>query len=94
MLGLWDIGSSPLGLTLHVAFNVSLNDLLTAPTRLRAGGITSLTFFGEETNEPSEICCMPAAAIYFRGLDGHLIEFLTMLDMEPDVDLGIVTWSQ
>jgi lactoylglutathione lyase len=93
MLGLWEIGSSPLGLTLHIAFDVNLNDLLAAPKRLRAEGITPLTFFGEETNEPSVICWMPAAAIYFRDPDGHLIELLTMLDMEPDGDRGIVTWS-
>jgi lactoylglutathione lyase len=93
MLGLWSIGSAPLGLTLHVAFDVNLDDLLSAPMRLRAQGISPLSFFGEETDEPSVIGWMPAAAIYFRDPDGHLIEFLTMLDLEPDADLGIVTWS-
>lgn len=93
MLGLWSIGSAPLGLTLHIAFDVNLSDLLSAPKRLRAQGISSLTFFGEETDEPSVIGWMPAAAIYFRDPDGHLIEFLTMLDMEPDANIGIVTWS-
>ena len=94
MLGLWSIGSSPLGLTLHIAFDVNLSDLLDAPNRLKALGISPLTFFGEETEEPSVITWMPAAAIYFRDPDGHLIEFLTMLDAEPDVNLGIVTWSK
>jgi len=93
MLGLWSIGSAPLGLTLHIAFDVNLEDLLSAPKRLRAQGISPLTFFGEETDEPSVIGWMPAASIYFRDPDGHLIEFLTMLDMEPDGDLAIVTWS-
>lgn len=93
MLGLWSIGSAPLGLTLHIAFEVNLRDLLSAPKRLRAQGISPLTFFGEKTDEPSVIGWMPAAAIYFRDPDSHLIEFLTMLDMKPDPDLGIVTWS-
>jgi lactoylglutathione lyase len=93
MLGLWSIGSAPLGLTLHIAFDVNLSDLLSAPKRLRAQGISPLTFFGKETDEPSVIGWMPAAAIYFRDPDGHLIEFLTMLDMEPDANIGIVTWS-
>jgi lactoylglutathione lyase len=93
MLGLWSIGSAPLGLTLHIAFDVNLSDLLIAPQRLRDLGISPLTFFGEETDEPSVIGWMPAAAIYFRDPDGHLLEFLTMLDMDPDEDLGIVTWS-
>lgn len=94
MLGLWSIGSSPLDLTLHIAFDVNLSDLLDAPNRLKALGISPLTFFGKETEEPSVISWMPAAAIYFRDPDGHLIEFLTMLDAEPDVTLGIVTWSK
>ena len=32
----------------------------------------------------------PAAT---RGPDGHLLEYLTMLDEEPRLDLGIVPWS-
>jgi lactoylglutathione lyase len=93
MLGLWSVGSAPLGMTLHIAFDVNLSDLLIAPKRLRDQGISPLTFFGEETDEPSVIGWMPAAAIYFRDPDSHLIEFLTMLDTEPDAALGIVTWS-
>ena len=61
MLGLWSIGSSPLGLTLHIAFDVNLSDLLDAPNRLKARGISPLTFFGKETEEPSVITWMPAA---------------------------------
>jgi lactoylglutathione lyase len=34
LLGLWSLGSAPLGLTLHVAFEVAMNDLLDAPKRL------------------------------------------------------------
>ena len=34
LLGLWSIGSAPLGLTLHVAFEVTMNDLLDSPKRL------------------------------------------------------------
>jgi len=37
---------------------------------------------------------MPAAAVYFRDPDGHLLEYLAMLDAEPRQDLGIRSWSQ
>jgi lactoylglutathione lyase len=38
---------------------------------------------------------MPAAAIYFGDPDGHLMEYLTMLDdKERRPDLGIVSWSE
>ena len=81
-------------MTLHVAFDVALDDLLEAPARLRAQDVTPLSFFGEETDEPSVIGWMPAAAVYFRDPDGHLLEYLAMLDEEPDPDRGIVAWSE
>jgi lactoylglutathione lyase len=95
MLGLWSIGTAPVGLTLHVAFEVeAINDLLDAPKRMKEKGIMPLSFFGVECIEPSVIGWMPAAAIYFKDPDGHLIEFLTMLDdMHRRPDLGIVSWS-
>jgi lactoylglutathione lyase len=94
MLGLWSLGSAPLGMALHVAFDVSLDDLLDAPSRLSANGVTPLSFFGAETAEPSVIGWMPAAAVYFRDPDGHLLEYLTMLDEDPEPDMGIVPWSE
>jgi lactoylglutathione lyase len=90
MLGLWSLGTAPLGLTLHIAFEVGLDDLLDAAKRLKAQGIMPLSFFGMETMEPSVIGWMPAAALYFCDPDGHLIEYLAMLDKEPNPGLGIV----
>jgi lactoylglutathione lyase len=96
MLGLWSVGIAPIGLNLHVAFEVAgINDLLDAPKRLKDNGLIPLSFFGEESLEPSVIGWMPAAAIYFRDPDGHLMEYLTMLDdKERRPDLGIVNWSE
>jgi lactoylglutathione lyase len=92
MLGLWSLGSAPLGLTLHVAFKTPLADVLGACDRLRALGVTPLSFFATETDEPSVIGWMPAAAVYLR--DGHLLEYLAMLDEQPRPDRGIVPWSE
>ena len=94
MLGLWSRGSAPLGMTLHIAFAVDLEDLLEAPARLRANGVTPLSFFGDETDEPSVLGWMPAAAVYFNDPDQHLLEYLAMLDTEPRPDVGIVGWSE
>jgi lactoylglutathione lyase len=94
LLGLWSLGSAPLGLTLHVAFEVAMNDLLDAPKRLESQGITPLSFFGAETTEPSVIGWMPAAALFFRDPDGHLLEYLAMLEEDPKPDLGIVPQSE
>jgi lactoylglutathione lyase len=94
MLGLWGIGSSVNSLTLHIAFEVAFDDLLSAPDRLRAAGVTPLSFFGEETSEPDVLAWMPAAAVYFEDPDGHLLEYLTMLPEEPRPEAGIVSYSE
>lgn len=94
MLGLWAAGSAPIDVSLHIAFAASLDDVLDAPGRLRRLGVTPLSFHAEETNEPSVIGWMPAAAVYFRDPDAHLLEFLAMLDAPPGPDRRIVGWSE
>ena len=93
MLGLWGIGSAPLAMELHTAFEVTLDDLLESPARLREHGVTPLSFVDRETDEPDVLCWMPAASIYFRDPDGHLLEYITMLDDDPDPDGGVVSLS-
>ena len=93
MLGLW-VEHAPLKLSLHVAFRTFVDDVLDACARLRSVGVTPLSFFAVETDEPSVIGWMPAVAVYFRDPDGHLLEYLAMLDAAPRPDLGIVPWSQ
>lgn len=48
MLGLWSIGSAPMGMQLHIAFDMALVDVLAAPERLRTHGIQPLSFFGSQ----------------------------------------------
>ena len=93
MLGLWSLGSAPMGLSLHVALKASLGDVLGACDALRSHGVTPLSFFGGETTEPTVIGWMPAATLYFHDPDGHLIEYLTMLEEPARADRGIVPWS-
>jgi lactoylglutathione lyase len=94
MLGLWSIGSAPMGMQLHIAFEMSLPDVLAAPNRLVAQGIQPLSFFGEPADEPSVIGWMPAAAVYFRDPDGHMLEYLAILEGPARPELGIVPWSK
>jgi lactoylglutathione lyase len=47
MLGLWSIGSAPLGLTLHIAFDVNIRDLLPQsffPKAFKSSGNFTLNF--------------------------------------------------
>ena len=94
MLGLWSLGSAPIALSLHIAFKATRAEILNACERLRESGVTPLSFFANETEEPSVIAWMPAAAVYFRDPDGHLLEYLAMLDEAPRPELGIASWSQ
>jgi lactoylglutathione lyase len=94
MLGLWSIGSAPMGMRLHIAFDMTLADVHAAPEALKTQGLQPLSFFGEPADEPSVIGWMPAAAVYFRDPDGHMLEYIAMLDGPPKPELGIVPWSQ
>ena len=94
MLGLWEAGSAPMGMHLHVAFTVRVEELLEAPAALAAHGVAPLSFFGEEADEPSVIGWMPAAAVYFKDPDGHSLEYLAMLDEPASPEAGITTWSR
>ena len=62
----------------------SLPDLLSAGKRLSGSGVSTFNFAGEQTEEPSVIGWMPSAQLYFRDPEGHLLELITPLDVEPD----------
>jgi lactoylglutathione lyase len=94
MLGLWESASSPNKMQLHIAFDVSLDEILKATAALEAAGIEPLDFNGKPTAEPQVLAWMPAASLYFRDPDGHLLEFLAMLDEPPAPERGVVPWSE
>src|SRR5215469_9255613 len=94
MLGLWEVGTSPQRLSLHVAFRSDLQSLLDAPARLRAANVVPLEFSGAPTEEPVVLAWMPAASLYFRDPDGNMLELLSMLPNAPEPELGIVSWSR
>lgn len=94
MLGLWEVGSGPQRLSLHIAFKSDLGELLDAPARLRAAGVVPLDFCEAPTEEPVVLCWMPAASLYFRDPDGNLLELLSMLPETPRPELGIISWSR
>ena len=94
MLGIWEVGSAPQRLSLHVALRVELADLLESPRRLRDINVTPLDFWQKPTNEPVVLAWMPAASLYFLDPDGNLLEFISMLPDMPRPELGVVRWSE
>ena len=93
MLGLWEAGTGPQRLSLHVAFSVDIDNLLQAGERLREANVIPLDFNAEPTDEPVVFAWMPAASLFFHDPDGNLLEFLSMLPDTPKSDLGVVGWS-
>jgi lactoylglutathione lyase len=94
MLGLWETGTGPNRITVHVAFRVPREAVIHAPRALRAAGIAALDFDERPTDEPVVLAWMPALAVYFRDPDGHLLEYLAMLDERPRPDLGVLSLVQ
>jgi lactoylglutathione lyase len=94
MLGLWEVGTSPQRLSLHLAFRADLPQLLDSSARLRAANVIPLDFEGAPTDEPVVLGWMPAASLYFRDPDGNMLELLSMLPGPARPELGIVSWSR
>jgi lactoylglutathione lyase len=92
MLGLWSAGSGPQRIMSHTAFRASLADVIAAPRALRAAGIEPLDVDGRPTEQPIVFAWMPAASVFFRDPDGHLLEYIAMLPHEPRPEHGIVPW--
>jgi catechol 2,3-dioxygenase-like lactoylglutathione lyase family enzyme len=95
MLGLWSVHSSPLQLKLHIAFRVPLDGLIASIRQLRDAGVTATDgSTGQSIDEPVVIGWMPAASVYFSDPDGHLLEYITMLDDDPHPDLNWLPLSE
>ena len=86
MLGLWGPGTTYGTATQksHLAFAVSLPELLGVGARLKEAGVRLTNFNGEETVEPSVIGWMPSAQLYFQDPDDHTVEFISLLDDPPE----------
>lgn len=94
MLGLWAGRPARETGTTHVAFAAARDEVIAAPGTLRAAGITPLDFDGQPTDEPVVLAWMPAVATYFHDPDGHLLEYIAMLDDEPRPTGGVVSWRE
>ncbi len=76
-----------------MAFKVNSNDLFKILRVLRSKRITPLNIFDEETDNPTLIHSYPCFGL-LRDSDGHLIEYLALINEEPKPNLRIVTWSE
>lgn len=94
MLGLWETGSAPLRMRLHIALRTSLEDVVASAAALTAHGVQPKGFNGEPMDEPVVVGWMPAVSQYFSDPDGHSIEFIHVLEDAADVSFGVKPYSQ
>jgi len=94
MLGLWETGTGPLKMRLHIAFRMTADGVLQAPDILKAKGVEPLGFTGKPVTEPVVLGWMPALSIFFKDPDGHSIEFISVLDAVPDRSFGVQPFSE
>lgn len=93
MLGLWETGTAPLKMRLHIALRMDLEGVLKSVAMLQANDVQPLGLTGKPITEPVVIGWVPAAAVYFSDLDGHSIEFIHVLDEKPDHAFGVQPYS-
>jgi catechol 2,3-dioxygenase-like lactoylglutathione lyase family enzyme len=94
MLGLWSIGTAPLFMRLHIAFETPLEQVIASINRLRDAGLRPRSGDGAPITEPVVLTWMPAASVYFDDPDGHSLEFICMLHDRPRPELGMIPLSE
>lgn len=94
MIGLWESGSGPMRMRLHLAFRMKMEDVLGSAGYLRSKGVQPLGFAGSPADEAEVIGWMPAVSQYFADPDGHSIEFISVLDEPADASFGVGRYSK
>lgn len=81
MLGLWEVEDVT---TKHFAFGVNIDFLRNSRLWLEERGIEVIGSQGKENHEPIVQRWIPAASVYFLDCDGNKLEFISMLNDNPD----------
>ena len=90
MLGLWEKPADQIHVQ-HTAFEVPVDRMDDAIADLHTRGIPTKDFFEQPSDVPFVFAWMPAYAIYFDDPDGHLLEYIAILDEPPRPELGIAS---
>ncbi|TLS38280.1 VOC family protein [Pseudalkalibacillus caeni] len=83
MLGLWEVSEKQWERR-HFAFGVTYDEILTAIEWLLDREISPRESFGRQPLEPLVHTWMPAAFINFNDPDGNSLEFISVLEDEPE----------
>jgi len=94
MLGIWEKPKSEIDIR-HFAFRCELRDILDESVGfLKSKGLKPYNFLKDGGDEPMVFAWMPALAIYFHDPDGHVLEFIAILEGEARPTLGVISYSE
>ncbi|WP_096154488.1 MULTISPECIES: VOC family protein [Bacillus] len=94
MLGLWEVPAGKKVSQRHFAFGVELDFLKQSLHWLKDRNIEPIQAFGKEPTEPIVHTWMAAASVYFEDIDGNELEFISLLDGEPESKTRIIYLSE
>lgn len=94
MLGLWEKPKSQIDIR-HFAFKCDKEYILNRATDFLNGyGLKPYNFLNDGTDKPMVFAWMPAIAIYFNDPDGHVLEFIAIIEGEAKPELGVVSYTE
>lgn len=93
MLGIWEKSKEEVEIR-HFAFRCELGDILDQSVSfLKSKGLKPYNFLKDGSDQPMVFAWMPALAIYFHDPDGHVLEFIAILDGEAKPELGVTSYE-
>jgi catechol 2,3-dioxygenase-like lactoylglutathione lyase family enzyme len=95
MLGLWEKPKDEIDIR-HFAFESDPGWILNnAIAYLKKRNLKFWNFLQDDTEQPTVFAWIPAIAIYFEDPDGHILEFIGMLDgqAKPEYKQQVVSYK-
>ncbi len=93
MLGIWEKPKAEIDVR-HFAFRCDLEDVLNKSISfLESKNLKPYNFLKNGNHEPMVFAWMPALAIYFNDPDGHVLEFIAILEGEARPELGVTSYQ-
>ena len=94
MLGLWEKPKEEIDIR-HFAFSCDVEDVLnTSVNFLKERNLKPYNFLKDGTERPMVFAWMPAIAIYFNDPDGHLLEFIAVLEGKGKPEYGFISYEK
>jgi len=94
MLGLWEKPKAEIDKR-HFAFRCDVEDVLNkSEAYFKARNLQPYNFLKDGKERPMVFGWMPAIAIYFDDPDGHILEFIAILEGKGMPELGVISYGE